>query len=238
MSPDLETKEAAKIRAALARRIQKRRAELLKPLGFVDGAHRKTRTLYHSCCYYAPRSSFFRLYYGYAFLGVLALDDETNPDAPPREIFRFNPDEDDDYGGLESFGFDYCRDRTWDSPTTPDEADAIFEKVDAFLMNEVAPFFEKYRETDAVLRDYDAGTFPDAAFHRDSRLFSGGNPIFNETGLGVCRFRQRRFADALAHFEAARREVEKETRRVGPLLYLLAYEDDLAQVVEIVRNML
>ena len=235
MTVDYEAPGAAQARAALARRVKKRSAEVLKPLGFVAG-ERQTRTLVCSHGYTAPRPWFFRLYYHLTVRLVLELDDETNPDAPPREFFRFNPDS--IYCSQFGVFAGASHSKDWDTPTTTEEEDAIFEKVDAFLKNEVAPLFEKYRETDAVLRDYDAGTFPDAAFHRDSRLFSGGNPIFNETGLGVCRFRQRRFADALAHFEAARREVEKETRRIGPQLYLLAYDDDLAQVVEIVRKML
>lgn len=235
MTVDYEAPGAAQARDALARRVKKRVAEVLKPLGFVKG-ERTSRTLVSSCSYSAPRPWFFRLYYGFTIRLVLELDDETSPDAPPREFFRFHPES--LYLSRVGCFAGPLASKDWDTPTTPEEADAIFEKVDAFLGDEVAPFFEKYRETDAVLRDYDAGTFPNDAFERNARLFSGGNAIFNETGLGLCRFRQRRFADALAHFEAARREVVEETRRVGPRLDYLAYDDDLAQVVEIVRKML
>ncbi len=84
----------------------------------------------------------------------------------------------------------------WDYLVKDGDLEQLVAEADAFLRAEIIPFFERWRETNDLLREYEAGRLP------QTFVFGPKSGANREFVAAQTYFRAGNYAEALARFEA------------------------------------
>ncbi|MBQ7111463.1 MAG: hypothetical protein IJO06_09585 [Thermoguttaceae bacterium] len=195
----------------LRRRLEKVFAQRLEPLGFKGGRSQrwtqKTRSLSRYCRFvFWDRRDLVAVSFGYAPLPCYACWDAAPQDAESQALIarfrkekpRFGPGWAPP-GGVSVFKLSndfFQTELAWDYLVKDGDLEPLVAEADAFLRAEIVPFFERFRETDDLLREYEAGRLP------QTFVFGPNSGANREFVAAQTYFRAGNYAEALARFEA------------------------------------
>ena len=201
----------------LRRRLEKLFAQRLEPLGFKGGRSQrwsqKTRSLSRYCRFvFWDRRDLVAVSFGYAPLPCYACWDGAPQDVESQALIarfrkekpRFGPGWAP--GGVSVFKLSsdfFQTELNWNYLVKNGDLEPLVAEADAFLRAEIVPFFERFRETDDLLREYETGRLP------QTFVFGPNSGANREFVAAQTYFRAGNYVEALARFEA----VPKSHRR-------------------------
>ena len=206
------------------RRLEEVFSQRLEPLGFKKASRsphwtRKGKTLSHYCRFlFWDRCDMVAVSFGYSVLPCFACWDAAPQNAETRELIaRFRkkkPRFQTAWTPLRSVfeapsaAFDANLD--WEIFSKDGELEPLVAAIDTFLRAEILPFFARFPETDALLREYDAGRLGHAiALGREAgpgREFVAAQNYY----------RAGNYVEALARFEAVPERFRNFRFNFGP----------------------
>ena len=226
MSDDAK-KEATKLKSALTRRVKKLIAQTLEPLGFTQEKDDKqgwTRTaeIMSHYCQFHYWNGYLVVDYGVGRVSRFdAWANAPQDAATQKKLKRFWKEhrEQEDEGWVAT-----AEQKTWQGPPkSEEEIEAILTGVEAFLRDEVTPYFRRFATVADVLREYDAGRL-------DKEFFDMDEEFWQDFYLALTRFHVGAYAEAAAAFEAAVEYIE-----TSPDWDLEDEDDDMVPAVEAAR---
>ncbi len=200
-----------KLKSALTRRVEKRIAQTLTPLGFKqdkDDARtwtRRAEILRHTC-WFSDVDGELSVYCGCGPVSSFAcLANAPRDAATQRKLKRF-------WKGLrdeeeESWASRGER-KSWNGlPKSEAEVEAILTDVAKFLRDTASPFFRRFATAADFLREYDEGLI-------DKNFFDVDEEFWQDFYLALTRFHVGAYDEAASTFEAAVERVEKSPKGV------------------------
>ncbi len=222
----------------LRRRLEEVFAQRLEPLGFKGGRSQrwtqKTRSLSRYCRFaFLDSRNAVAVAFGYSVLPCYACWDDAPQDAESQELIaRFRKEK--PRFDLDCANFVFYFDSPSDFfganidlkyPDLSGDPEPLVVEADTFLRAEIIPFFERFPETDDLLREYDAGRLeqafalgrsagPDREFVAAQNYYRAGNYV-----EALARFEAvpERFRELAAAPRDARDELLLEVARLGAL---------------------
>ena len=210
-APDPQTDDdaLATLKSDLRRRLEEVFAQRLEPLGFKRGASptwtQKTKSLRRYCRFaFWDRRDFFAVTFGYYLHPCYACWDDAPQDAESQAFIARFRKEKPSFEVLSKIGRTVLEPTTdffgtplyWKCLPKDGEFEPLVVQSDTFLQTEILPFFERFRETDDLLREYDAGRL-EQAFALGREAGPG-----REFAAAQNYYRAGNYVEALARFEA------------------------------------
>ncbi len=210
-APQTDDAALATLKNYLRRRLDEVFAQRLEPLGFKRGASptwtHKTKSLRRYCRFaFWDRRDFVAVTFGYYLQPCYACWDDAPQDAESQALIaRFRKEKPRfQVGCYSSDGRTVLEPTTdffgtalyWDYFSKDGETEPLVAKADMFIQSEILPFFERFRETDDLLREYEAG--------RLEQKFALGRTAGpgREFAAAQNYYRIGNYVEALARFEA------------------------------------
>ena len=196
MSDDAK-KEATRLKNALARRVKKLIAQTLEPQGFKKEPKpprwvREGKTLAHGCIFVLHYNQFFvASYFSFRFRCDFLRNppSEMGDRAQWEEVLVSLNDEIND---------EICGEirKSWPLPQTEEELETTVNEVEKYFNDVVLPYYERWRDSSVVVREYDAGNIT-------RKKAFGASEEWQFLRLGLSRLEAERYAEAAACFEEA-----------------------------------